>query len=211
LQIKSIFTCNLKVLCDDACMNAVPEPQLAPPGAGLPKAELFIARKLFAFTLMRGNRDSFNAHFQRERSAIGALVRSCDAESAARRVLIDRLPGMEDSSRNWSVWMTLDHLRIIHRGLSRTIGSLAKGMVPPGQASTAAVKPSPDVTGAVVAEYEKSCDDLMATVAAIPDLKTTARFAHPWFGPLDAAGWHAMAGTHLTIHRKQIERIIAGL
>ena len=37
-------------------------------------------------------------------------------------------------------------------------------------------------------------DNLLATIAAIPNLKTTARFAHPWFGPLDASGWHAMAG-----------------
>ncbi|HTR40213.1 MAG TPA: DinB family protein [Pseudomonadales bacterium] len=160
---------------------------------------------------MRGNRDKFNAHFQRERAAIGALVRSCDEESGAQRVLIARVPGMEDSSRNWSVWMTLDHLRIIHRGVSNTISSLAKGVVPPGQASTAAVKPSPEASAAVMAEYEKSCDDLLATVAAIPNLKTSARFAHPWFGPLDAADWHAMAGTHLAIHRKQIERIIRGL
>ena len=192
-------------------MNETVEPRLAPPGAGLPKAELLIARALFAFARMRGNRDTFNAHFQRERQAVTALVRSCDADSAARRVLIDRLPGMEDSSRNWSVWMTLDHLRIMHKGLNRTIGALAKGIVPPGQASTAAVKPSPDVTAAVVGNYERSCDDLMATVAAIPNLKTSARFAHPWFGPLDAAGWHAMAGTHLALHRKQIERILLGL
>jgi hypothetical protein len=192
-------------------MNETVEPKLAPPGAGLPKAELFVARALFVFTRMRGNRDTFNAHFQREREAVAALVRSCDAESAARRVLIDRLPGMEDSSRNWSVWMTLDHLRIIHKGVNRTIGALAKGIVPPGEASTAAVKPSPDVTAAVVDHYERSCDDLMATVAAIPNLRTDARFAHPWFGPLDAAGWHAMAGTHLALHRKQIERILDGL
>jgi hypothetical protein len=192
-------------------MNATAEPKLAPPGAGLPKAELFIARALFALTQMRGNRDTFNAHFERERAAIGALVRGCDADAAAQRVLIARIPGMEDSSRNWSVWMTLDHLGIIHRGISRTINSLAKGIVPPGQASTAAVKPSPEASAAVVAEYEKSCDDLLAAVAAIPDLKTSARFAHPWFGPLDAAGWHAMAGTHLSIHRKQIERIVDGL
>jgi hypothetical protein len=199
------------MLCGMNNTIATTEPKLAPPGAGLPKMELFIARALFVFTRLRGNRDTFNAQFQRERAAIAALVRSCDAESAARRVLIDRLPGMEDSSRNWSVWMTLDHLRIIHKGLNRTIGALAKGIVPPGKASTAAVKPSPEVTAAVIGDYEKSCDELMATVTAIPNLKTSARFAHPWFGPLDAAGWHAMAGTHLAIHRKQIERIIAGL
>jgi hypothetical protein len=118
---------------------------------------------------------------------------------------------MEDSSRNWSVWMTLDHLRIVNSGITRTIGALTKGVVPPGKASTAAVKPNPDITSAVVAEYEAACDALLAQVAAAPDLKTAVRFPHPWFGPLDAFGWHAMAASHMGIHRVQIERIIKGL
>jgi hypothetical protein len=192
-------------------MNQTAEPQLAPPGAGLPKVELFIARRLFALSRLRGNRDSFNADFQREREAIRALIRPHDDTARAKRVLIARVPGLEDSSRYWSVWMTLEHLRLIHTGLNSVIASLAKEITPPGQASTAAVKPSPGVTATAVAEYEKSCDDLLATIAAIPNLKTRARFPHPWFGPLDAAGWHAMAATHLGIHRKQIERILQGL
>jgi hypothetical protein len=192
-------------------MNENVEPTLAPPGAGLPKIELLIGRWLFVRRLRRGTREIFNSHFQQERDAIRPLVRSCDANSAPRRVLIKRPRGMEDSSRNWSVWMTLDHLRIVNGGITRTIGSLVKGVVPPGKASTAAVKPSPEVTAAVVAEYEASCDALLAQVGAAPDSKTTVRFAHPWFGPLDAFGWHAMAGSHMGIHRVQIERIIAGL
>jgi hypothetical protein len=192
-------------------MNANDEPRLAPPGAGLPKMELLIGRWLFARRLRRGTRESFNAHFQQEREAIRALVRSCDADAAARRVLIKRPRGMEDSSRNWSVWMTLDHLRIVNGGITRTIGSLTKGVVPSGKASTAAVKPGPEVTAVVVAEYEASCDALLAQVAAAPDLKTAGRFAHPWFGSLDAFGWHAMAAGHMGIHRVQIERIIQGL
>ncbi len=187
------------------------EPKLAPPGAGLPKPELLIARALFKLERLRGNREKFNAHFQRERAAIRTLIQPCDAERGARRVLIERVPGLEDSSRYWSVWMTLEHLRIMHIGIGRTIEGLAKGIVPAKKASTATVKPRPDATAAMVAEYEKSCDDLLATVAAIPDLKTKARFEHPWFGLLDASGWHAMAGMHLGIHRKQVERILAGL
>jgi hypothetical protein len=192
-------------------MNETAEPKLAPPGAGLPKVELIAARALFAWRQLRGSRDFFTADFQREREAIRTLIRSCDAESGARRVLIARVPGLEDSSRNWSVWMTLEHLRIMHVAINRVIGSLAKGVVPPNKASTAAVKPKPDITEAIVAEYEKSSDDLLATVASVPDLKNTARFEHPWFGPLDASGWHSMAGYHLAIHRKQIERILKGL
>jgi hypothetical protein len=192
-------------------MSANHEPQLAPPGAGLPKSELAIARMLFALRRMTGSRESFNARFQQERAAIQQLMHGLDTDSAARRVLIPRLRGLEDSSRHWSAWMTLDHLRIVHGGINRTIGALTKGSAPGGKASTAAVKPNPDVTADIVAQYEKSCDDLLATVAAIPNLKTAARYEHPWFGPLDAAGWHALASGHIAIHRQQIAEILKRL
>jgi hypothetical protein len=192
-------------------MDTTEEPKLAPPGAGLPKIELMIARLLFAWRRSRGDRKSFDLVFQRERGTVRQIISELNPECAGRRVLIERLPGLEDSSRYWSAWMTLEHLRIVHSGITRTIGKLARGVVPPGKASTAAVKPSPEVRGEVVAEYEKSCDDLVATVAAVKDLNTSARYVHSWFGPLDAAGWHALAAGHLRIHRQQIERIAEGL
>jgi hypothetical protein len=192
-------------------VNSNLEPKLAPPGAGLPPLELLLGRLFFAWRQLTGNRETFNARFQHEREMIRRLTRSCDTDSAARRVLIRRPPGLEDSSRYWSVWMTLDHLRIVHQSLSQVIGQLGRGVQPPGAASTAAVKPSPQVTGAVVAEYEQSCDTLLETVAAVDDLKTPVRYTHPWFGPLDAASWHALAAGHMSIHRVQIERILKGL
>jgi hypothetical protein len=187
------------------------EPKLAAPGAGLPAPELLVARLLFWLRRRLGTRDSFDVLFHQERERIRALLGTCDAESGARRVLIRRPRGLEDSSRNWSVWMTLDHLRIVNHGFARAIGSLARGVVPPGTVSTAAVKPSPEATAAVVVAYEESCDALLAVATAIPDLRTPARHAHPWFGPLDAAGWHALAGVHMGLHRVQIERILGSL
>jgi len=191
-------------------MNSPSEPKLAPPGAGLPTIELLIARGLFAWRRWTGSRASCDADFQKERDKIRTLISSCDPESGAERVLIRRLPGLEDSSRYWSVWMTLDHLRIVHGGITRTIKILAAGKTPPGSSSTAAVKPSPQVTAPVVGEYEKSCDELLAVVAAIKNLNTKTRYRHPWFGALSASGWQALAGNHLSIHRAQIERILAG-
>jgi hypothetical protein len=187
------------------------DPRLAPPGAGLPEVELFVARLLSRWRVWTGSRDSFNADFERERAAISRLYRACDAPTAAQRFLINRLPGMEDSSRCWSVWMTLDHLRIVNRGIANTISKLAKEIVPKGTASTAGVKPAPTANASVVAEYEASCDAVLAAAAAAPNLRTKARFAHPWFGPMDAFAWYGMAGNHMRIHRKQLERIIQGL
>ena len=204
--------------CKEQCDALIPkpmttptEPKLAPPGAGLPAVELFIGRRLFALRRMTGNRETFNARFHTERELIRTLVSGCDAESGACRVLIKRPLGLEDSSRYWSVWMTLDHLRIVHGEFLRVIAALTQGMMPEGEASTAAVKPAVAVGPVVVDAYEASCDALLAVVAAAPDLETPLRFAHPWFGPQNAAGWHALAGGHMGIHRVQIQRILAGL
>ncbi len=186
-------------------------PRLAPPGAGLPTHELYIGRVIFAFKRWAGNRSIFDAQFQAERQRIRKLVDQCNPDSAGIPVLIKRCRGMEDSSRYWSVWMTLDHLRIVNLSFTRIIRLLSEGTIPEGKASTANVKPSSEATAAVRGPYEEACDQLLATTAAVPDLNTRARYAHPWFGEMNAAAWHALAGGHMRIHRGQTERILEGL
>jgi hypothetical protein len=148
-------------------MNTTPEPVLAAPGAGLPAPEHFIARRLFALKCLFGSPAKFTAKFHAERAAIRALVERCPVERRGQRVLIPRLRGMEDSSRHWSVWMTLDHLRITNEIFAGVISQLSQNRTPPGDASTAAVKPSPDADAAVDAAYESSCDRVLAAAAAV--------------------------------------------
>jgi len=107
--------------------------------------------------------------------------------------------------------MTLDHLRIVHESLSHLIGELVREVTPPGAARTAAVKPNANVGPEVVATFEASCDALASVIAATPNLDTQARYPHPWFGLLNAAGWHALTGVHTSIHRVHIERIVTVL
>ncbi len=192
-------------------MPSPTEPKLAPPGAGLPAYELAIARGIFQLRRTFGSRRSFDAKFARERQAIRDLLAPLSPAQCQERVLIRRLRGLEDSSRYWSVWMTLDHLRIVHHEIARVIRALAHGVQPEGEASTAAVKPTVVLDEVIVMAYEQSCELLQAAINDVPNLKTSLRFPHPWFGPLDAADWHALVGAHLGIHRKQIERIVAGL
>ena len=65
-----------------------------------------------------------------------------------------------------------------------------------------AIPPPIEGRSAAVAEYEAAGDALLAAAAAAPDLKTSIRLPHPWFGPLDAAGWPALAAGHMGIHRE---------
>jgi hypothetical protein len=212
LQSKSIFACILKVTCKGmGDMTASNTPQLAPPGAGLPFPENRIARILLGIKRWTGNPQSFTAKFVAERQLIHSLISGKSNAVLSKQVLIARPKGLEDSSRYWSVWMTLDHLRIVHHAFIGVLESLANEQVPAGEASTAAVKPDEAVTASVVAEYEASCEALLATIAKITNFKTSAKFPHPWFGPMDAHGWLALSGGHMAIHRTQIERILKGL
>ncbi|MEZ5387059.1 MAG: DinB family protein [Prosthecobacter sp.] len=190
---------------------AAQEPQLAPPGAGLPLPELLIARLIFAWKRRSRDRAKFDRLFREERDAILAVVRPLSGDEASRRVLIPRLRGLEDSSRNWSVWMTLDHLRITNTVFASVMESLAKGIVPNRVASTAVVKPDPSVDGSVVAAFEQSCEAVLSVTNGQTASRTNARYAHPWFGPLDETAWHAMTGFHMKLHRRQIERILEGV
>lgn len=186
-------------------------PKLAAPGAGLPAYELAIARVLFAFRAWTNDRRSTDAWFGEERAQVAELVRACPPRRIGERVLIPRPRGLEDSSRHWSVLMTLDHLRIVNFACASIIRELSEGKVPAGKASTADVKPSPDVTESVIVAYEASCDEVLAAIASAKNLDDAARFPHPWFGPMSARRWHLLAAVHLGLHRRQIETIVREL
>ena len=189
-------------------MNDVTMPALDRPGAGLPKVELAVARLLFRWSRMTESPVVFRQRFLTERAQVRSLVDACPCGRRGEPVLIERVRGLEDSSRFWSVWMTLDHLRIVHTSVVGIIRTLEAGKVPAGEASTAAVKPSPAVGAEVEAAYEASCEGVLAMLNQTGECRSGVRFAHPWFGPLDARGWRALAGTHLRVHRIQLERIL---
>lgn len=192
-------------------MSSTTEPTLAPPGAGLPQPELAIARLMLRWQLRFTNRARSNARFVRERDGVLVLARSCPPAQAGQRVLIKRLPGLEDSSRFWSVYMTVEHLRIVNQGIGAVIAQLARGVVPERLTRTADVKPGKDIAGSVLEEFARGCDDLERTVSAVADLRSLVKHPHPWFGPLDAGEWYYMAAFHMGLHRVQIERILKEL
>ena len=186
-------------------------PKLAAPGAGLPKIERFFANRMIRWKAARTTREQATAIFDQQREAILRLLKGQNHTALAQLVLIKRLPGLEDSSRYWSLLMVADHLRIVNRDIAKVIASLGAGSIPEREATIAGVKPSPLATHAVIADFDQGCRDFTNTVAAVPNLKTSLKFPHPWFGPMDAATWHFMTGFHMQLHLKQMKLILAGL
>lgn len=193
-------------------MNAAPT--LQPPGAGLPRGELLLARYvLLPLAYRKLDWARSGRLFQKEGQKVLALLDALPAERRTERVLIARLRGMEDSSRHWSAAMTVEHLNIVGRRFLGVIASLRAGEVPPGTARTADVKPRGEETAA---ETRAKFVTLLADSAAadgLPPMLPGAgpRYLHPWFGPMEAHGWHALNGIHQGIHRQQLEAIRDGL
>lgn len=185
-----------------------PEVRLQPPGAGLPAVELFVSRVGFRLFTPFVSRKGASKWFRAEADRALALARSLSPADATRRVLVPRLAGLEDSSRYWSVCMSLEHLVIVDTAIVGVVESLAAGVVPERVASTADVKPSPTADTSTIDRFEVVARDYLARVDALPDLRTKVSYRHPWFGALTGLGWHRLAALHHRIHRKQIERII---
>ena len=161
-----------------------PVPVLAPPGAGLPKGELLIARVLVKWRCWTTSRSAATATIAAERQRIGGIARQYGSPEGMRRILIPRLRGLEDSSRYWSVFMTVAHLKIVNRGIVGTIGCLLEDRVPARVASTAAVKPLPESGPDEIVAFEASCESLLALGRVERSLKTglgtPIRGSGPW-------------------------------
>jgi uncharacterized damage-inducible protein DinB len=190
------------------------EPKLAKPGAGLPFLEWAVAKYVLLPQRFRSvSPEEAQREFVSESEMILAAAKRLDKTQLLERRLIPRLPGLEDSSRYWSVAMTLDHLVIVGSGIRYLIVGLTSGKKDLPTRTIAQVKPSADVSAeTIAAEFEKMTQAFVDTLHkcdldAFPD----ATHPHPWFGPFTATQWVVMAASHQQIHRKQVEQIIKRL
>lgn len=182
--------------------------KLAPPGAGLPASERRVAS--FGFGLLRAllGRRRTEAWLRAETARVLAIVRGLTPQQATRQVLVPRPFGLEDSSRNWSPGMVVEHLVIVDDGIAGVVEALCDGRDFGREVRIADVKPSPGAGTEQWPRLEAALAGYLARIAAIADLRSARRHAHPWFGPLDAHGWHTLAALHTMIHRRQLEAVV---
>lgn len=184
---------------------------LQPSGAGLPPLERefvhWYLKLLFAIT----NQAQAMHRFTREAERILQLVEGISSERCATPVLIDRVLGIEDSSRCWSIYMVLDHLRIVNEKITGLLEWLQSGHVPTTSERIQDLKPDPTIKAEAVARFRSCVSAYERAVNRLGPLGHGPRYRHPWFGPLSAHEWHCFIGIHQWVHRRQIERIVAHL
>jgi hypothetical protein len=190
---------------------STPPPKLAKPGAGLPFFELLIARYfLLPNAFSRLNWEHADAVFQKQGRILVELTQNLSAGQLQKPVLIDRIAGIEDSSRYWSPGMVLEHLIIVGSSMMRGIVELSRGIVPAVKPDVAAVKPTGCYGAGAVGVYQSFLAQYADTVnREVEDRNSKTTLRHPWFGELNAHQWHCLAALHQGVHRKQVQKILA--
>ncbi|MGD1978536.1 MAG: DinB family protein [Akkermansiaceae bacterium] len=181
------------------------------PGAGLPGIESWVARLVFPLVGKLRSPKAFARLFEKESELILDLVKGMDEATGSKRVLINRIRGIEDSSRQWSIFMTLEHLAVVNHGIARTIESLRQGKAPNLKVRIEDVKPDPGAGPETVEKFVESLEPIRKAGEGIEKVQTRIGHKHPWFGEISARQWYALSAAHLGIHRRQIELIIEGL
>jgi hypothetical protein len=193
--------------------SSSPQANLAAPGAGLPGLEAFVLRHvLFPAYCRTTSWDKALGLFRQEGERVAAAVQSLAPEALQTRVLIRAPMGIEDNSRYWSAAMVLEHLIEVGSRVATGVVELTHGQAASVKADIVAVKPKGGKDSNIVSEYraflEDYADKLMKRVG---DRAARNTAPHPWFGDLTPHRWVCLGALHQQIHRRQLDRIIAGL
>jgi hypothetical protein len=190
---------------------SAPSPQLAPPGAGLPWFESvmvrWFGRRMFLSHL---DWESAQAAITRVSSRLAREAMDMDDATLARRVLIKRLRGLEDSSRSWSPEMVLEHLVITGEMFTDFVVTISNGRPVADQRGIADIKPRGGLGRAVITRFVEVHEAIPTRLAKeAGPLREGPGHVHPWFGKLTAADWLSLIAVHLGLHEKQWRAIRA--
>lgn len=183
-------------------------PKLDAPGKGLPFYERLAIKHVALPKFYKATSwDDRVALFVRQGDKLAALVKA-NEQRADERVLVSRVPGLEDSSRYWSLNMVLTHLISVGSDMGQLVVDLSRGRVPDRMVDIASYKPKAGTTVEAFTEFQAGFLKRMSD--EVQDRESKARFPHPWFGPFTADMWLGMAALHQRLHRQQAEAIVRG-
>jgi hypothetical protein len=185
------------------------------PGAGVPAWQRLVGKHVFLpWYTARLSWDGARDLLRREGHGLMRMADGRHPDDLARPVLVPPLIGLEDSSRNWSYAMVLEHLCIIGRETAEIIIELSHGRAPQRPAvNTAELKPLGTLSaGGALAGFHGFLEEFHRSMEAdIGDRRSHARFAHPWFGPLTARQWICFLPFHQRLHMGQARHILRRL
>ncbi len=188
-------------------MRSSPTHQPEAPGAGTPWLERALIGSGIRAAARFVSKDRLTKMFRNEAELAIELARGLSEAQGRERVSVERFIGIEASSRHWSVYMTLEHLVIVNTTIAAILPQLYSGRVVGTEVKSEELKPIPEAGPEQIGDLEALVSRYVEIVDKLGNLRAGTTLPHPWFGPLSAAQWHALATIHNSTHRRQIERI----
>ena len=188
-------------------------PQLQKPGAVLPFWESFVMRWYVGPVLSKKSAAPKNTEtFEKLNAKILKLVEGLSQTQLDQKILVPRLPSIEDSSRYWSISETLEHLEIVGDGIIQIIESLAEGRTVTVEINIANVKPKGAYRGQDArVPFKKFNDRILEKLNGLSISPKTPKARHPWMGNFNALQWQWVLAVHSGVHLRQIKKIIEEL
>jgi hypothetical protein len=179
--------------------------------SGIPGSERWLLASGIRLSARLYGKDRITALLHDETRLALTLAARVEPEDGRRLVRIRRFFGVEASSCNWSVYMALEHLVIANAAITallpRLYGGQDSGLSFPLEELKPLATAGPEQIDNLAALLERYTE----VVDKLGNLHAGSRCAHPWFGSLSAAQWHALAAFHTSTHRRQIGRILKHL
>lgn len=187
-----------------------PPIKLQKPGAGLPFLEALIVKYFFGqYVANKKTADDNFKTLEIFTQKILKTIEGLSAEQLEHPVLVPKLQGLEDSSRYWSIHMTLEHLLIVGKNMKHILIELSHERIPPIQVDIAKVKPLGSTSSQeIVKEFKLFFENVNEDIKKnMGNYHAKAKLYHPWLGDISVKKWHWLLGTHQGIHYNQIKHI----
>lgn len=182
---------------------------LAPPEAGLPRLRSVLLRRfLFPLYCRCTSWDRALAVFRAEGHECLRLAPRLTPDALRTPILIRPLWGLEDSARDWSAEMVLEHLIEVGARIATTVVELSHGEQPTEDITS--VSPSGGRGSAVLQDFRAFLDDYADTLREdVGDRNSKRTHPHSWFGELTARQWVCLGAHHQSVHRRQLQALAA--
>ncbi len=190
--------------------NQNQEPKLEKPGAGIPFLERMVLRFYYGpFVANKSEWKDSRVRFEKLTTKVLQIIEGLSDEQLSKKILVPPQKGLEDSSRYWSIAMTLEHIVIVSRGIERILEGLTSGKKLNLVFSIADVKPPGKVSAQESLKMFRNLKEnlLNDLDQKMKDLESPMKQFHPWMGMINARQWYWLLGVHVGIHLKQIIEI----
>jgi hypothetical protein len=168
--------------------------------------ETFLARQLLRFGYRIHSPASNERRFSSAAAAIEAMVARTPEPVLRGRRPVPPMPGITPVMRDWSAFMTIDHINHVHAVLVDIISALEAGQEP--ELGDIGRFDHPADCGPEVMPRFRELAARVASLRRTCPLTGRGTLLHPIFGRLDSRGAYALAAFHLRLHVPQIRHSI---